>query len=604
MSLLSLDLPPGSKVKLRASHTPIRRGTAMLSAECLVLLGGAVERLAAFKPLQGLSSSEAHQMDVVHSGTGQMPPPLFNSRPMQVVTQKLQQPIQQQPIHQQQQQQQQQPMHQQQLQQQQQQQQQQQYSAENQIRMHHRSNQNQSQNQNQNQNASHSLQTDGDRNAFPIMGFHGSSGRGDLHRLGHDSLVSPAPSSSMPQLQSEPLHLRRQQDEYRVSGGAEIGTNVSYSRVRATSPVSRDAEKVLDLCSPGTPPSPPRPHSHSLSARTNNDKSLLPAGVKMEDSLLHGSLNSTNGGGGGNGSGGSAARGDPDRDLTVSRPHAPQSQSRLDVPVGAAQPAPTAHSAVLLPASASAFGSGWNSPATKYPAPQSAPSSSTVVDGRVRKAPLSVGVSVSTNQNQNPNQIQNQIQNPHALPYVSLATVAAAMSAVPGVDTSADSVSGHNSSSSRRLPLGDFNVRGTAVNIRKFRVTEADGYLVLLSLEEETIESDVRNMPQGGGVVVPVLVSNDLCVKYLELAPADYLLKLKNIGKEEVKSVKTSHSLKFRDFRGSFRARIAPGSAVPVPGDRGLSGGTGATPVKSSSSSSGATSQGEDPLLLLVDFYD
>jgi RecQ mediated genome instability protein len=602
MSLLSLDLPPGSKVKLRASHTPIRRGTAMLSAECLVLLGGAVERLAAFKPLQGLSSSEAHQMDVVHSGTGQMPPPLFNSRPMQVATQKLQQPIHQQPIHQQQQRQQQQPMHQQQLQQQQ--LQQQQHSAENQIQMHHRSNQNQNQNHIQNQNTCHSLQMDGDKNAFPIMGFHGSSGRGDPHRLGHDSLISPAPSSSMPQLQSEPLHLRRQQDECRVRGCTDIGTNVSYSRVRATSPVSRDAEKVLDLCSPGTPPPPPRSHSHSLSARKNNDKSLLPAGLKMEDSRLHGSLNSADGGGGGNGSGGSAARGDqhqdPDRDVTASRPLAPQSQSRLDVPVGAAQPAPIAHSAVLLPVSASAFGSGWNSPATKYPNPQSAPSSITIIDGRVRKAPLSVGVGVSTNQNQ----IQNQIQSPHALPYVSLASVAAAMSAVPGVDTCADSVSGHNSSSSRRLPLGDFNVRGTAVNIRKFRVTEADGYLVLLSLEEETIDSDVRNMPQGGGVVVPVLVSNDLCVKYLELAPTEYLLMLKNIGKEEVKSVKTSYSLKFRDFRGSFRARIAPGSALPVPGDRGLSGGKGATPAKSTSSSSSATSQGEDPLLLLVDFYD
>ena len=552
MSLLSLDLPPGSKVKLRASHTPIRRGTAMLSAECLVLLGGSVERLVGFKPLQGLDSSETHKMDVVQSGAGQMPPPLFNSRPTQVFSQKQQQPIhqqQQQPIHQQQQQ-----------------QQQQQYST-------------------QNQNNSNSLQMDSVRSVHPVTDFQASSSSSSSSRgpnvqasstinsiIGHDPLPSPAPSSSKPSLQSAPPQVRRQQDEYVVGGRSDANTNASYGgvRVRVASPVSsRDADQVLDLCSPGTPP----PHS----PRKNSDESSLVAVRRVEDSRLHGSLQSADGGA-------APVRGDRDPLVTsAANLYTPQSHSRLGVLPTVAQPGPAAHSSTPLPASSS----GWNSPAMKHHFPQSANSSSTALDGRVRKAPLSVSASVNLSVSAN--------QNPNALPYVSLATVAAAMSAGAtagaGADTGADV--GH----SRKLPQGDFNVRGTAVNIRKFRVTEADGYLVLLSLEEEAADRDV---PMGGSVVVPVLVSNDLCVKYLELAPTDYLLKLKNIGKEEIKSVKTSHSLKFRDFRGSFRARLAPSSALP--GDRGLSGGTGATPAKSSSSS--ATSQGEDPLLLLVDFYE
>jgi RecQ mediated genome instability protein len=537
MSLLSLDLPPGSKVKLRASHTPIRRGTAMLSAECLVLLGGSVERLVGFKPLQGLDSSETHKMDVVQSGAGQMPPPLFNSRPTQVFAQK-----QQQPIHQQQ-------------------QQQQQYST-------------------QNQNNSNSQQMDSVRSVHPVTDFQASSSSSSSRGpnvqassainsiIGHDPLPSPALSSSKPSLQSAPPQVRRQQDEYVVGGRSDANTNASYGgvRVRVASPVSsRDADQVLDLCSPGTPP----PHS----PRKNSDESLLVAVRRVEDSRLHGSLKSAD-------SGAAPVRGDRDPLVTsAANLYTPQSHSRLGVLPTVAQPGPAAHSSAPLPASASS--SGWNSPAMKHQVPQSANSSSTTLDGRVRKAPLSVSASVNLSVSAN--------QYSNALPYVSLATVAAAMSA--GADTGADV--GH----SRKLPQGDFNVRGTAVNIRKFRVTEADGYLVLLSLEEEAADRDV---PMGGSVVVPVLVSNDLCVKYLELAPTDYLLKLKNIGKEEIKSVKTSHSLKFRDFRGSFRARLAPSSALP--GDRGLSGGTGATPSKSSSSS--ATSQGEDPLLLLVDFYE
>ena len=401
-----------------------------------------------------------------------------------------------------------------------------------------------------------------------------SSSSGDLNysesdlinsTIGDDSI--PAPTSVKPSLQPALLQQRRLQEQLDVNGGDEV--NRSRSRfdidihMDIASPTThRAAEEVLDLCSPCASP--------ALSPQKSDGKSPFPSSRILGNGSVHASTSMSISEGGQN------TPGDPllTAASTMSAP-----QPRVGLPASLAKP-------VVHPAVPGQF-----SPARQLQIPPPVRAGSSAVDTRVRKAPISF------NATPNPSANHDHLD----LTYVSLATVAAAMSD-PGSDA------GH----SRRLPQRDFNVRGTAVNIRKFRVTEADGYLVLLSLEEQDDDmhtdrdrdSDVTGMPPRGSVVVPVLVSNDLCVKYLGLAPLAYLSKLKNIGKEEIKALKMSHSLKFRDFRGSFRARLAAPSSAPS-GDLGLSGSAGATPAKSSSSSSSsATSQGEEPILLLLDFYD
>ena len=57
-----------------------------------------------------------------------------------------------------------------------------------------------------------------------------------------------------------------------------------------------------------------------------------------------------------------------------------------------------------------------------------------------------------------------------------------------------------------------FVVSGTAVNIRKFKVGAATGYVVNLCLESiPSNDTDVH----AETVVVPVLISSDLCASYL-----------------------------------------------------------------------------------------
>ena len=148
------------------------------------------------------------------------------------------------------------------------------------------------------------------------------------------------------------------------------------------------------------------------------------------------------------------------------------------------------------------------------------------------------------------------------------------------------------------LPDGDFVVQGTAVNIRRFKATATEGYVVLLSMEEEDEGGgEVGESHPHARAVVPASVCDDLCARYLQASSAEYLSQLKAAGKEESKTIKTNFSLKFRDFKGSFRARLLR------PRDNKVNTGTEATPSKSSSSGT-ANSQGEGMSLLLVDFYD
>ena len=174
------------------------------------------------------------------------------------------------------------------------------------------------------------------------------------------------------------------------------------------------------------------------------------------------------------------------------------------------------------------------------------------------------------------------------LTYFALDVVAAWLSAPVASQTSCT------------LPAGDFVVRGTAVNIRKFKVVPSEGYVVLLSLEEE-IEAKGENFSKAIACV-PALVSNDLCSKYLQTTAKEYLLNLKEASKEEVRAIKTSYSLKFRDFRGTFRARLQPCN----PNSK-ISQSDQAVPYTTNDAqtakSSSASSQGDRMLLLLVDFY-
>jgi hypothetical protein len=174
------------------------------------------------------------------------------------------------------------------------------------------------------------------------------------------------------------------------------------------------------------------------------------------------------------------------------------------------------------------------------------------------------------------------------LTYFALDTVAAWLSAPIGSDISFN------------LPAGDFVVRGTAVNIRKFKVAPSEGYVVLLSLEGEA-EANGESTNKASAFV-PALVSNDLCSKYLQTTAKEYLLNLKESSKEEIKAIKTSYSLKFRDFRGTFRARLLPCNPHSK-----ISQSDQAPPNTimdaHAARSCGASSQGDRMLLLLVDFY-
>ena len=86
-----------------------------------------------------------------------------------------------------------------------------------------------------------------------------------------------------------------------------------------------------------------------------------------------------------------------------------------------------------------------------------------------------------------------------------------------------------------RVPHGEFLVRGIAVNIRKFKVTANEGYVVLLSLEED--EPDSGRDPGRSKIVLPVTVSSDLCAKYLQLPVKEYLSQHEKLKKEDSKAL-------------------------------------------------------------------
>ena len=171
-------------------------------------------------------------------------------------------------------------------------------------------------------------------------------------------------------------------------------------------------------------------------------------------------------------------------------------------------------------------------------------------------------------------------QNSSPLRYLSLAAIAAAESA--------------STSEAERFNIlhGEFLVRGIAVNIRKFKVTSAEGYVVLLSLEED--EPNSREDPKNAKVVLSVLVCTSLCAKYLKVPSREYLSQHEKLSKQASKSFKIEHSLKFKDFKGTFRAR----SLLP------LNSSGGPESDIDPASSTATSSQGvESSSLLLLDFH-
>jgi hypothetical protein len=90
---------------------------------------------------------------------------------------------------------------------------------------------------------------------------------------------------------------------------------------------------------------------------------------------------------------------------------------------------------------------------------------------------------------------------------------------------------------------GTFIVKGTAVNISKFRVTQETGYEVYLRLEE-------------GSVDFPVTLRSELCAKFLGKSAAECAAYLGQFNKKEMKKAKVDICMKFPDFKGTFIAKV------------------------------------------------
>jgi hypothetical protein len=67
-------------------------------------------------------------------------------------------------------------------------------------------------------------------------------------------------------------------------------------------------------------------------------------------------------------------------------------------------------------------------------------------------------------------------------------------------------------------------------------------------------------------VVVPAIVSSELCACFLNLSSTDYLKEHKRLKKEgaEARNLKTDCSMKFQNFKGTFRVRSLLGSDPQV----------------------------------------
>ena len=491
MPSFSLEILPGTKVKLRASCTPMRRGVAMLSQECIVLLDGSVERLVAYTSTSGgacISAGSAHALQLplqksLPSAVGVNHPPFNQSHLIDPIQVRKFQQQQQQQQHQQQ-------------------QQQQRPQIEVEKSLHRPLHEYQRLNPYSAPEHEYDSSTASRRNATV-------ESNGERHQM--DATVEHQSHNEI------------------TAHSRPLDNTIGSIRSVLISPGQPTTADILDLCSPSSPP-PSSPRRVKIK----------PLPIPIRGMSL------------------SATQGDFYGDLNgTTSPSTPsQGITMRNANIKAALAVNAVHT---LPAIMKT-------------------SISNIKNGDAISA---AGVSSYSGDQ---SRTECQSLSASALTYFALDVVAAWLSGLVG------------SQASCTLPAGDFAVRGTAVNIRKFKVVPSEGYVVLLSLEEE-IEAKGENESKAIACV-PALVSNKLCSKYLQTTAKEYLLNLKEASKEEIRAIKTSYSLKFRDFRGTFRARLQPcnsNSKISQSDPAVLDAQTG--------KSCSASSQGDRMLLLLVDFY-
>ena len=519
MPSFSLEIVPGSKVKVRASCTPMRRGVAMLSPECIALLEGSVERLVA---CTATSSGASAPAVIAHALQLPVKQPLLAAvgihHPPQNHPQLID-PVQNKKVQHQ--------NHQQRGQQQQQ-----------LLRSEGGKSLDQALNQSQRQNPYCSA-VDG-----PLV--YGSASEHALAPLTrHAAPNTNTNSETAAEYQSsvEVVPQRRSLEE-------TMGSIKSVF----SSPSHSATNQILDLCSPSSP-SPSSPiqiiSNEPLTTMHDNVNMNMNMNMNMSHDALYDELN---------------------LNAVTSSPSISTPPQGITVRLAKARSAVAAETVHTSPAIVTTI-------------------ISSLINGEAAASAGGAGcLGVRSSSSSSSSSIGGQSEPQSNLTYFALDTVAAWLSAPVGSDISFN------------LPAGDFVMRGTAVNIRKFKVAPSEGYVVLLSLEGEA-EANGEKMNKASAFV-PALVSNDLCSKYLQITAKEYLLNLKESSKEEIKEIKTSYSLKFRDFRGTFRARLLPcnpHSKISQSDQAPPNTIMDAHAARSCGASS--SSQGDRLLLLLVDFY-
>jgi len=116
---------------------------------------------------------------------------------------------------------------------------------------------------------------------------------------------------------------------------------------------------------------------------------------------------------------------------------------------------------------------------------------------------------------------------------------------IPLADIKALSSLSSNKADRQQLLQGEFRIKGTAISIRKFKITPEDGYLVLLNMIED----------EGDELDLPVQVSSDFVTKHIQLSVEEYIKQQKPLRKDEKLALKEKCSMKFVHFTGYFRAR-------------------------------------------------
>ena len=462
MSSLSLELPPGTKVKLRAICTPMRRGVALLSRECLVLLEGSVERLTQSGPVAPTATKTITHIYPEHLSVEKtFPPPVkftnsLQQQPHVSLAPQLQHaPMQMQPNR-------------------------------------------------TTPSVGHILSS-----SMPLdtpVSCHNVGDRPTLiippasHPDEETSLANHSDSCDHYDAKDEEdvTYMRHHHQPQNRGGGKRRSPHITHGTTLTSSMTDKDDSNVLDLCSP--PPTPP--------IQKPSSSNFMSGPIQCYDEL---------------------SDSNPNLSMLKVSPNVHSSRKSVIAP------------RVTL----------------------NAPVASTLFSPSPFSSPFGNNPEISSSET--------------ALRLVPMDSISTAQSVSASTEIS------------MRVPHGEFLVRGIAVNIRKFKVTANEGYVVLLSLEED--EPDSGRDPGRSKIVLPVTVSSDLCAKYLQLPVKEYLSQHEKLKKEDSKALKIACSLRFRDFRGIFRAKSQQKSTIGPISHQNIGG------TNTSSQSTEVNS------LLLLDFH-